>query len=169
VINRNLVTKIYFAREVLPFSAILTAGFDFLIASIVLAGMMIWFKVAPAPTIALVPLVLLIQVIFSAGVVLALSMINLFYRDVGQVVNVMMMAWMFVTAVVYSIPNTGGWRVLNTLNPMTPIIVSYRDLILRGVPPDWGSLGLAALISVAFFAGAWVVFHRSEFRFAENV
>jgi len=169
VINRNLVTKIYFAREVLPFAAILTAGFDFLIASTVLAGMMIWFKVPPESTIALVPLVLLIQLILSAGVVLALSMVNLFYRDVGQVISVMMMAWMFVTAVVYPIPDTGGWRVLNTLNPMTPIIVSYRDLILRGVLPDWGNLGAAAGISVALFAIAWTVFHTSEFRFAENV
>ena len=169
VINRNLVTKIYFAREVLPFSAILTAGFDFLIASTVLAGMMFFYKIAPAWTIGFVPVVLLIQLLFSCGVVLLLSMVNLFYRDVGQVISVMMQIWMFATAVIYPIEGGGWLRVLNTLNPMTPIINSYRALILYGELPDWASLGPAAAISVALFAIAWVVFHASEFRFAENV
>jgi len=169
VINRNLVTKIYFAREVLPFSSILTAGFDFLIASTVLAGMMAYYRIAPAWTIGFVPFVLLIQLLFTSAVVLILSMVNLFYRDVGQVISVMMQGWMFATAVIYPIEGGGWLRVLNTLNPMTPIITSYRRLILDGQLPDWASLGPAALVSLALFLFAWVVFHRTEFRFAENV
>jgi len=167
--NRNLVTKIFFAREVLPLAAILTAGFDFLVASTVLAGMMVWYKIVPTWTIVFVPLVLAIQLAFSAGVVLILSMTNLFYRDVGQAINVMMTAWMFATAVVYPLGNTGWWRVLNTLNPMTPIITSYRDLILKGALPDWSSLGPAAGVSAAILVAAWAAFHHNEFRFAENV
>jgi len=170
VINRNLVTKIYFAREVLPFSAILTAGFDFLIASTVLAGMMFFYKIPLAWTVGFVPIVLLIQLLFTGAVVLLLSMVNLFYRDVGQVIGVMMQVWMFATAVMYEIEGQESWlQVLNTVNPMTPIFNSYRALILYGDLPDWGSLGPAALVSVALFVFAWVVFHRSEFRFAENV
>ena len=170
VVNRNLVTKIYFAREVLPFSAILTAGFDFLIASTVLAGMMFFYKIVPTWTISFVPIVLLIQLLFSGGVVLLLSMVNLFYRDVGQVISVMMQVWMFATAVIYEIEGKEWWlQVLNRVNPMTPIINSYRALILYGELPDWASLGPAAAISLALFAIAWVVFHGSEFRFAENV
>jgi len=170
VVNRNLATKIYFAREVLPFAAILAAGFDFLIASTVLAGMMAWYKVAPAWTIGFVPIVLLIQLVFSAGVVLLLSMVNLFYRDVGRVISVVMRAWMFATAVMYNIEGTSGWlRALNTVNPMTPIIMSYRALILHGTLPDWSSLGPAAAVSVAVLLIGWTAFHLSEFRFAENI
>jgi ABC-type polysaccharide/polyol phosphate export permease len=167
--NRNLVTKIFFAREVLPLAAILTAGFDFLVAATVLAGMMVWYKIVPTWTIAFVPLVLAVQLAFSAGVALALSMTNLFYRDVGQAINVMMTAWMFATAVVYPLDNSGWWRLLNTLNPMTPIITSYRDLILKGSLPDWSSLGTAAGVSAALLVTAWAAFHHNEFRFAENV
>jgi lipopolysaccharide transport system permease protein len=167
--NRNLVTKIFFAREVLPLAAILTAAFDFIVASTVLAGMMVWYKIVPTWTIVFVPLVLAIQLAFSAGVALVLSMTNLFYRDVGQAISVMMTAWMFATAVVYPLENSGWWRLLNTLNPMTPIITSYRDLILKGSLPDWSSLGTAAGVSAALLVTAWVAFHHNEFRFAENV
>jgi len=169
VVNRNLATKIYFAREVLPFAAILTAGFDFLISCSVLAAMMVWQKVVPQWTIAFVPVVLLIQLVFTAGVVLILSLMNLFYRDVGRVIGVVMRAWMFLTAVIYTTEGTGWVRVLNTLNPMTPIMMSYRALILEGKMPDWSSLGPAAAVSVAVLIVGWTAFHLSEFRFAENL
>jgi ABC-type polysaccharide/polyol phosphate export permease len=169
VVNRSLATKIYFAREALPFAAILTAGFDFLISSSVLAAMMVWYKVVPEWTIAFVPVVLLIQLVFTAGVVLILSLMNLFYRDVGRVIGVVMRAWMFITAVIYTTEGTGWLRVLNTLNPMTPIIMSYRALILEGRMPDWSSLGPAAAVSVVVLIVGWTAFHLSEFRFAENL
>ncbi|MCK5557950.1 MAG: ABC transporter permease, partial [Candidatus Hydrogenedentes bacterium] len=64
----------------------------------------------------------------------------------------------------------GGWlRVLNILNPMTPIIMSYRRLILQGELPDWSSLGPAAVISLVILIVGWTAFHLSEFRFAENL
>jgi len=169
VTNRNLVTKVYFAREVLPFAAILTAGFDFLIASMVLAAMMAWFKIAPSWTIAFVPVLLLVQLAFTAGVALLLSMLNLFYRDVGQVIGVMMRAWFFLSPILYKFPETGAWRILRIVNPMAPLLQSYRDVVVSGQVPNWASLGPAAAIAVLALVVSWTAFHASEFRFAENV
>ncbi len=170
VVNRNLVTKIYFAREVLPFAAILTAGFDFLIASTLLVGMIVWYKIPVTAMVVLLPLILLIQVVFTAGVVLLFSMTNLFYRDVGQIISVVTKAWFFVTPVAYPIRGENLLlRALNIANPMSPVINSYRDLIIRGQMPDWNSLYPAIAISLALLVAAWALFHFNEFRFAETI
>jgi len=116
-----------------------------------------------------VPVLLLVQIAFTAGVVLLLSMVNLFYRDVGQVMGVMMRAWFFLSPILYEFPDTGGWRVLSLLNPMAPILQSYRDVVVSGQVPNWASLGPAAAIGVGLLLVAWTAFHASEFRFAENV
>jgi len=170
VVNRNLVTKIYFAREVLPFAAILTAGFDFLIASTVLVAMMAWFRIPVTVMVLLLPVVLLIQLVFTAGVVLLFSMTNLFYRDVGQIISVMTRAWFFITPVAYPIRSENLLlRTLNIANPMSPVINSYRDLIIRGQLPDWNSLYPAIAISLVLLVIAWALFHLNEFRFAESI
>jgi ABC-type polysaccharide/polyol phosphate export permease len=114
--------------------------------------------------------VLLIQVLFTAGIALLLAMANLFYRDFRYVFEVLLTVWMFATSVVYPVSYIGGrlGEILQ-LNPMTPIIEAYRSLLLRGELPPLSPLLVAAAISTSICALAWIAFHRSEHLFAENV
>jgi lipopolysaccharide transport system permease protein len=78
--------------------------------------------------------------------------------------------WMFATAVLYPMSNLGDrYRVLLQLNPLTPLIEAYRSVLLRGVLPDASPFLLAAVVSLVLLAFAWLLFHRTEFQFAENV
>ncbi|HEU4586646.1 MAG TPA: ABC transporter permease [Gemmatimonadaceae bacterium] len=168
--NSALVTKVYFPRELFPLSAVLVSLIDFAVAFLVLAAMMVYYRTGITWTVLFLPVVLLVQVAFTMGVGLLLSMANLFYRDVKYLFEVVITVWMFATSVVYPVQLVGGRlaKVL-MLNPMTPIIDGYRAVLLRGTLPDPGPFAAAAVLSLVVLAIGWVVFHRMEFRFAEEI
>lgn len=168
--NPNLVTKVYFPREIFPFSAILVSLVDFAVASLVLAGLMLYYGVGVSWALLFLPVVILVQVAFTAGIALMLAMGNLFYRDVKHLFEVVLTLWMFMTPVVYPVDRIGGHLgVVLMLNPMTPIIDAFRAILLRGELPPAAPFVGAALISLVVLVVAWVGFHRAEFEFAENI
>ena len=166
--NAMLVGKVYFPREIFPVSAVLVSLVDFAIASVVLAGMMVYYGVPPSGTIWLLPIVLAVHVAFTTGLALLLSMCNLFYRDVKYIIDLALLFWMFATSVVYPTELVGGrLSTVLALNPMTPIIDGYRAVLLTGESPLTGGFLLAALLAVLTLAFGWAAFHRAEARFAE--
>jgi ABC-type polysaccharide/polyol phosphate export permease len=168
--NTNLVTKVYFPREIFPFASVIVSVVDSLVGAVVVVGMLIYYQIAPTPAHLFLPVILLIQLIFTTAISLLLGMANLFYRDVKYIFEVVIIAWMFASPVAYSVKDVSGpVGVLVRLNPMTTILEGYRDVIVRGHLPDAGPLAQTALLSCALLMIAWVVFHRAEFQFAENV
>ena len=168
--NSNLVTKVYFPREIFPFSSVIVCLVDFAVGSIPLVLFMAYYGVAVGPTVVLLPVVVIVHVAFTAGIALLLAMANLFYRDVKYLFEVILTLWMFATSVLYPIKMAGGRLAdILQLNPMTPIIEAYRSILLRGEAPDPVPFALASVIAFATLAIGWVVFHRAEFQFAENV
>lgn len=167
--NAHLVTKVFFPREIFPISAVLVQFVDLLVGATVLVGLMAYYQVAPTVAITALPLVLLTQFMFTLSISLLLAMGNLFYRDVKYLFELVVMVWMFVSAVLYPVSQIGGTMGrLMSLNPMTPILEAYRDVLLRGRMPDTGFLVTTA-ISALCLVVAWVIFHRAEYQFAENV
>jgi lipopolysaccharide transport system permease protein len=167
--NAVMVTKIYFPREILPFSAVLVSLVDLAVSSIILVGLMAYYRVAPTATLLLVPVLLLVQIVFTAGIALLVAMANLFFRDVKYIFEIVLTLGMFATSVVYPVGLVGGkLGILLELNPMTPIIDGYRALILRGQIPPLGPLALATVLAFVTFFIAWLTFHRAEFKFAES-
>lgn len=168
--NSSLVTKVYFPREVLPFSAVLVALVDFIVAASVMAVLMIYYRIGVTWTFLFLPLILVVQVMFTGGMALALAMGNLFLRDVKYLAEVIITVWMFATSVVYPVDRIGGkLGVLLKFNPMTPIIDAYRSVLLRNeLPATWPFL-FAAVVSIVVFLVSWIAFHRAEFEFAENI
>jgi lipopolysaccharide transport system permease protein len=168
--NAGLVTKVYFPREILPFSAMLVALVDLGVGSSVLVGLMIWYRVPPSPYIVLLPVVVLVHVMFTAAVSLLVAMANLFYRDVKYLFEVVITLGMFATSVLIPVRDMPGHLgMILRLNPMTAIIDAYRDVLFGpGQPPVAAFAGAAALSLVALTA-IWISFHRAEFEFAERI
>jgi ABC-type polysaccharide/polyol phosphate export permease len=167
--NRLLVTKIYMPREVFPISQVLSAFADFLVASVVLAALMLWHGIAPAPTAWFLPVIILVQTSLTIGLALLLSMGNLFYRDVKYLFEVGLLLWMFATSVIYPIQVVGPWAWILTLNPMTPIIDAYRSVLLSGQMPDPVGFTYASFVAVGSLLIGMRWFHESEYQFAENI
>ncbi len=168
--NINLVAKVYFPREIFPFSAVFVSAVDFLVGGLLLAVLMIWYRVPITPAILFLPVILLVQITFTAAVALFLAMANLFYRDVKYLFEVFITLWMFGTSVVYPLNGlTGTAHTILSLNPMTPIVDAYRDVILYGRLPPMDQFGVVAAVSAVALVAAWIVFHRSEYQFAEYI
>lgn len=176
VANRNLVTKVYFPREAFPFSCVAGSLVDFVIASVVLVALMVYFHVTgewhftPSASLLLLPLVLVVQVMFMLGAGLLLAMGNLFYRDVRQIYGVGIQLLMFVSAVVVPVPADGSLLArAMSVNPLVGIITAYRDCLLHGRLPDGGSLVYAAVFSAMLLIVGLITFRRASHRFAECI
>src|SRR5262245_38908488 len=168
--NASLVTKVYFPREIFPLSAVLVSMVDFAVGATVLVGLMVYYHVAPTAALLALPWVLLVHFMFTLSISLLLAMANLFYRDVKYLFELVLTIWMFVSAVLYPVSQVGGTlgRVM-AVNPMTPILEGYRDVLLRGRLPDPTSFLITTIFSGVLLLVAWVIFHRAEYAFAENV
>lgn len=168
--NSTIVTKVYFPREILPFSAVLVSIADLAVASLILVALMIYYGTPVTPAIVYLPLVVAVHVIFTAALALVLAMGNLFYRDVKYLFEVVVTMWMFATSVLYPVDVIGGrLGVLMRLNPMTQVIDGYRHVLLQGESPLSAAFMGTALFSTVLLIGSWLMFHRSEFSFAENI
>jgi lipopolysaccharide transport system permease protein len=167
--NANLVAKVYFPREIFPLSSVIVSFVDLLVGSLVLVGLMIYYQIAPTWYVLMLPAILLAHLAFTLAVAMILAMANLFYRDVKYLFEIVLTVWMFATSVLYPMTLVGGKiGMLLSLNPMTPIIDAYRNVLIRGVAPD-PAFGVSALVSIVALMMAWLLFHRAEFSFAENV
>jgi ABC-type polysaccharide/polyol phosphate export permease len=167
--NPSLVSKVYFPREIFPFSAVIVTFVDFLIASTVLVALMAYYRVGVGASLVMLPVVVIIHVAFTTAVALLLSMGNLFYRDVKYLFEILVTVWMFASSVLYPVSRVGGrLATVLALNPMTHIIDAYRAVLLQRAWPST-AFGLTALGAMALFVAAWYLFHRAEFEFAENL
>lgn len=173
VVNRSLVTKIYFPREAFPLACVAAGLFDFAVAAAVL---FLFFSLTGhwdlriTPALLLIPAVLLIQITFTIGLGLVAAMSNLFFRDVKQLVGIGTQLWMIVSGVIVPFPNEGyGLGLFLSANPMTPIMNAYRDCLVFGRIPDMEPLVYSATIAVMTLAGGWTLFRRAASRFAECI
>jgi len=167
--NSNLLSKVYFPRVLIPLSGTLSALADFLIAFVILIGLMLWYGIVPAATSwLLIPLSAL--TLFAAlGVGMGLAALNVHYRDVGHAIPFLVQVWMYATPIVYPssiVPER--YRLLFALNPMTGIIESYRAATL-GRPIPWTALGVSTGAILVILLLGMRVFGRMERRFADVI
>ena len=167
--NKTLLTKVYFPREVFPFSTMLVCVVDFIVGLSVLAVLMLWYRIPLHATALFLPILIAVQLTFTAGLCMFLAPANLYYRDVKYILDVLITVGMFATPVLYPTRHvTGPLGVILQLNPLAPIIDGYRAILLRGEMPSAIPFATAAALSVILFAVGWLVFHRAEYTFAEN-
>jgi lipopolysaccharide transport system permease protein len=170
VSSRALVTKVYFPRVLMPLAGVTVPIVDFLLASIVLFGMMVWFSIWPSWAIVLAPFFLLMAYVAALGVSLLLSAVNVRYRDVPYAIPFVMQIWLYLSGVVYAITALPEkWQWLLALNPMTAVIAGFQWGVLGTEPPHLGKT-LVSIASTLLFivVGLWY-FRRSEPRFADQI
>lgn len=171
--NINLVSKIYFPREVLPISALLARLIDFAIACILIVLFILYFQV---PVFLLgwlfLPIVLAIQLMLALGLGLAGAALNIFYRDVRHIVALGLQLWFYASPVLYPVSVVEAHLHSNSylyyLNPMSGIIEAYRAVLLKQQLPG-PSLFWSAVVALALFLLGYWLFKRVEFQFADVV
>lgn len=168
--NANLIQKVYFPRLIIPVSAVLAGIVDFLLAFLVLLGIMVYFGVFPSLSLLTLPLFILLAFITSLGVGLWFTALSVQFRDVRYVVGFLVQFWFFITPVTYSSSMLEGqWRLLYGINPMVGVVEGFRWALLKsGESPDsliYVSAGIALLI----FIGGLFYFRRMEKTFSDVI
>jgi lipopolysaccharide transport system permease protein len=168
--NMNLVTKIYFPREILPVASMLARLMDFAIALSFLAAMLVYYRrPVSIEAILYLPLIILIEMALILGIGIGCAAINVFYRDMDPLLRLVIQIWFYASPIIYSITVVPAWlRDYYFLNPMAGLIESYRDVLLKGTPPGSYLWPAAAFSLVVLIAGYWL-FKHLENQFADIV
>jgi lipopolysaccharide transport system permease protein len=167
--NRNLVTKIYFPREVFPVSAVFANLFDFFVASAILI-IILWIAgIGVSLQLLWVPIVLIFLILLTIGLSMIFACANLFYRDVKYIVEVIVTFAIFFTPVFYDASMLGKWEPIILLNPVGAILEILNATIVLHQPPKLYLLLYSGVWAVVSFFVAWIIFHKSEVYFAENI
>ncbi len=168
--SSSLIKKIYFPREVLVLSTLLAKAFDFFLASLIFILLMVFFRLPFTAYMLLFFPLFLIQFVFVYGMSLLLSALNLFYRDVQYLFNLVLTLWFYLTPVIYAtefFPDRYRW--IFRLNPMSVFINAYRQVLLGGDFPNWASVGVGLIVSLAVFVVSHRIFKKLEGAFADVV
>jgi lipopolysaccharide transport system permease protein len=170
VAHNNLITKVYFPREILPLTYVLAALFDFAMASIVLVVLLAVYKVSIGAGIVLVLPVMAIAVLFSLAMALFLSAFQVRFRDVGIAMALIMQLWMYATPVVYPlsvVPQRFQW--LYSLNPMAGVVENFRQVVLQHGHVDVAVLLPGLVVSCLLLPTAYLYFKTAETTMADVI
>jgi len=176
----SLVKKVYFPREVLPLSVVLANLVNFLLAFIVLIGMVLLYQVPLGPSSLLLPVIITIQTAFTLGIGFILAAINVYYRDTTVIMDVILMAWFFMTPIFYPIEALpaqyvlAGFtldvrRLMYIFNPMASVIASYRDILYHAARPGFDFLLRTALTAFLVMIIGYLFYDRLSRFFGEEL
>ncbi len=169
--QKDMVTKIYFPREVLPIAHVTTAMVNMLLSFIVVFIVVLFSGVSIKPMALLyLPLIVLIEYILSIGFAFIVSALTVFFRDLEHIMGILVMAWQYLTPVLYSVEQVPEnlWAIFSC-NPMTPVIIAYRDILYYGRVPQLDTLVTAVVWGVVAVILGAVIFRKSQKRFAEEL
>jgi lipopolysaccharide transport system permease protein len=170
VLNRNLLTKVYFPRIIIPLSATLAGLVDFFFSFLILLVLMVIYHIRLTWTIFFLPFWIILALMTALGMGLWVSALNVQYRDFEHAMPFVIQAWLYASPVAYSIALVpkGIWQTLYGLNPMAGVIQGFRWSLLGGSPP--GTLFLVSiLVVVLVLMGGIIYFRKMEDGFADIV
>lgn len=176
--NTALVKKVWFPRITLPASAVLANGFNFVFALPLVAALILYYRVPiQLPLLLYFPVIFFAQLALVTGIAFFVSAANVYYRDTGVIMGVVMTAWFFLTPVFYSVPQLTGenGKLLYYLNPMASIIEAYRNILYgspQGAPPgppDLAFLGRTLITAFVILVVGYLFFMRLSHKFGEEL
>jgi lipopolysaccharide transport system permease protein len=181
--NAHLIKKIYFPREVFPLTAVVTKLVEFAINFTILLVLMAWFGMIPGAQALWAPVILLYTVLAALTLALFGAALNVYYRDVGQMLPVLLNLLMYASPVIYPLhlvqqkllehQAAGEWSALlytvYTANPLAGIIDAFQRVMLKGLPPDLGAMLPGLVLVAALLPVSYLFFKRAESHFADVI
>jgi ABC-type polysaccharide/polyol phosphate export permease len=167
--NKILLAKTQFPRECFPLENMGVQGINTVLSWVPLAVLFVIFGRAPAIATLWTPLFMLIEVVFAAGVTLAVAGLIIQMRDLLQVLPVILSLGLFVEPVIWPMSKLPSWflPIYSFFNPLGPVIDNVRRTMLLGLQPNWYLIGLATLGALVYLVGGYRIFKRLEVSFAD--
>ena len=170
VTDQRLITRVYFPRIIVPIATTLAAAVDFLVSAVLLAILMLVYRVPIHPEIVFLPAFVLLLIIAALGVGFWLSALNVEYRDVAYTMPFLNQFWFFITPVVYPITVVPeNLRVLYGMNPMVGVVEGFRWAILGTENASATLIASSTAVAIVLFLTGIIWFRRRERTFVDAI
>lgn len=163
--NAAIVKRVRLPVQLLPAASVASALANYLLTLVVLFAVLALFGPRHPEALLYLPVLILVQLLLAAGLAYLLAGLNVFFRDVEHILGVVLMAWYFLTPILFPISMLADRPrelMLAYLNPMTPVIVGYQRALLDGLPPEWPWLGYSAAVGLVLFVSGFAYFRRAK-------
>ena len=181
--SKDMVKKIYFPREVLPIAYVTSSFVNMLLCFLVVFIVMIIGGIDPNSTfhwtaLLYLPIVMIVEYVLALGFAMLASALTVYFRDLEHILGIITMAWMYATPILYDVSmiqnilvekGMGNLMHLYMLNPMTPIIVAYHQILYYGQAPDMSTWLSAVVLGLFFLILGYLVFRKLQRGFAEEL
>jgi lipopolysaccharide transport system permease protein len=170
VSHSQLVTKVYFAREILPLTYVSAALFDFAVATTFLIALFFYYGVHVTIYVLYALPILILLTALATAFSLFLSAMQVRFRDIGVAMPLLLQLWMFATPVVYplsAVPQR--YKAWYVLNPLVGVIENFRRVVLQGIEPDYHSLAISAIVAAILLPLTYLYFKRVEATMADII
>jgi len=167
--NRDLVTKIYFPKEIFPLAVMVASLFDFFVASAALVIFLLALKIGWSSSLLWIPVLLLTTILLATGIGMFVSAASLFFRDVKFVVEVLLTFGIFFTPVFYDVEMFGEKGKWILLNPASPVLEAFGACVARRQSPDLPWLAYSIVFALLTLLGGYAFFKHLEPAFAESI
>lgn len=169
--QKDMVSKIYFPREILPIAHVTCQLVNMLLSFLVVfAVLMISGKGISLSAIIYLPVIILAEYLLAISITMIVSALTVYLRDLEHIIAIIMMAWQFLSPVMYSIDMVPDkMQKIFYLNPMTPIIIAYRDILYYKKAPELFTLLHGFIFSLVLLVIGWLVFGHLKKHFAEEM
>lgn len=168
--NSDIIKKVYFPRIILPISGVTSCLVNFLISCIVIVMFAIFSGVGISFNLIFLPLIVLIQYIFTLGIAFVLSAVEIYVRDIEHIINFFIGMLFYITPILYTpdyVP--AKFSFLLKINPLSYIIEAYHSIFYYKQMPNMVNLGIISLISAVVFIVGYMIFNKLQKGFAEEV
>lgn len=170
VAGANLLRKIYFPRLVMPIASVMVGVIDFVLAFVVLLGLMVWYGFVPTSAALWIPVLVLLTITTSLGAGLWLAALNVRFRDVRYVIPFLVEIWLLATPIAYpSSLLSESWRTLYAVNPMVGVVEGFRWALLGTDTAPGAMMLVSSSAAVLLLMSGVVVFRRLERNLADVV
>jgi ABC-type polysaccharide/polyol phosphate export permease len=163
VANGSIVKKVRLPVQLLPAASVLSALVNFLLSLVILFAVLALVGPRHPEGLVSLPLLVAIQLVMGLGFAYLLAALNVFFRDVEHILGILLLAWYFLTPILFPIAilaDRPRELALMYLNPMTSVIVGYQRALLDGLPPEWGPLAYSAVFALVIFVIGFAYFRR---------
>jgi len=181
--NASLIRKIYFPREIFPLTSVITKLIELGINFLILAGLMIYYHMAPTIYMLWLPLIIGYTILVVLSVAMVGAAMNVYYRDVATALPVVFSLLMYASPVIYPLAlvkekllvhqAAGEWSnflyLVYTLNPLAGIIDAFQHVVLRGLPPDLSAIWPSLMLTIFLLPISYMIFKRAESHFADVI
>lgn len=168
--ERNLITKIYFPRLLIPLAASVSPVVDLFFSFLVMVALMMWYGIIPTLGLLILPLFIVLALLTALAVGLWASALNVKYRDVGHTIPFLVQAWMYASPIAYPVSMIPEkWRLLYSLNPMVGVIEGFRWSMLGSERPDFLIIVVSSAVMTVMLIAGLLYFKRMEQDFADII